>query len=60
MIFYIRAVISVKTVNCEIWPLHNKLEASMFIPESPIGTDGLTRKFYDCYSLELVLLYYGL
>ena len=32
----------------------------MFIPESPIGTDGLTRKFYDCYSLELVLLYYGL
>ena len=49
-----------KTVNCEIWPLHNKLEASMFIPESPIGTDGLIRKFYNCDSFELALFYYRL
>jgi hypothetical protein len=55
-----RTVISVKTVNCEIWPLHNKLEASMFIPESPIETDGLIRKFYNCDSFELALFYYRL
>ena len=46
-----------KTIDCEIWPLHNKLEASMFVSESPIGTDGLILKFY---SFELALFYYRL
>ena len=45
-------VISMKTINCSDWSLHNKLKASMFMPESSIGIDNLIREFYDCNSID--------
>jgi hypothetical protein len=60
MISYIRTIISMKTINHNDWTLHNKLKASMFMPEPPIETYHLMRKFYDCNSFELALFYYRL
>ncbi len=49
-----------KTINHNDWTLHNKLKASMFMPELSIGIDNLIRKFYNCNSFELALFYYRL